>query len=122
MAAPISPAYAEFRSAFLGGDVRIGYEWQDAEEHAHFPQLAGVEMLEVLIGGIDMGQHMKNTSLSVIEAELREEQARAEFTSGNPQGQLVQPEEVADTVAWLCGPGASAITGQSIAVCGGELM
>jgi len=51
-----------------------------------------------------------------------EAQARAEFTAGNPQGQLVQPEEVADTVAWLCGPGASAITGQSIAVCGGELM
>jgi len=51
-----------------------------------------------------------------------EEQARAEFTAGNPQGRLVQAEEVADTVAWLCGPAASAITGQSIAVCGGEVM
>ena len=49
-------------------------------------------------------------------------QARAEFTAGNPQGRLVQAEEVADTVAWLCSPAASAITGQSIAVCGGELM
>ena len=51
-----------------------------------------------------------------------EAQARAEFTAGNPQGRLVQAEEVADTVVWLCGPAASAITGQSIAVCGGELM
>jgi len=51
-----------------------------------------------------------------------EEQARAEFTAGNPQGRLVQADEVADTVAWLCGPAASAITGQSIAVCGGEVM
>ena len=51
-----------------------------------------------------------------------EAQARAEFTQGNPQGRLVQAEEVADTVAWLCGSAASAITGQSIAVCGGELM
>lgn len=51
-----------------------------------------------------------------------EEQARAEFTAGNPQGRLVQTDEVADTVAWLCGPAASAITGQSIAVCGGEVM
>lgn len=51
-----------------------------------------------------------------------EEQARAEFTAGNPQGRLVQADEVADTVAWLCGPAASAITGQSIAVCGGEIM
>lgn len=51
-----------------------------------------------------------------------EEQARAEFTAGNPQGRLVQADEVADTVSWLCGPGASAINGQSIAVCGGELL
>ena len=51
-----------------------------------------------------------------------EEQARAEFTAGNPQGRLVQVDEVADAVAWLCGPAASAITGQSIAVSGGEVM
>lgn len=50
------------------------------------------------------------------------EAARAEFAAGNPQGRLVQPEEVAHTVRWLCGAGASAITGQTIAVCGGEVM
>lgn len=50
------------------------------------------------------------------------EEARAEFCAGNPQGRIVQPEEVADTVRWLCGPGASAIHGQAIAVCGGEVM
>lgn len=50
------------------------------------------------------------------------EQAMAEFVKGNPQGRLVQPQEVADAVLWLCGPGAGAITGQSIAVAGGEVM
>ncbi|MEO8120277.1 MAG: SDR family NAD(P)-dependent oxidoreductase [Rhodoferax sp.] len=50
------------------------------------------------------------------------EAARAEIAAGNPQGRIVQPEEVADTVRWLCGNAASAITGQSIAVCGGEVM
>ena len=49
-------------------------------------------------------------------------QALAEFVKSNPQGRLVQPQEVADTVLWLCGKGASAITGQSIAVAGGEVM
>jgi NAD(P)-dependent dehydrogenase (short-subunit alcohol dehydrogenase family) len=29
---------------------------------------------------------------------------------------------VADTVAWLCGPAAAAINGQSISVSGGEVM
>ncbi len=51
-----------------------------------------------------------------------EAQARAEFASGNPQGRIVQPGEVADTVRWLCGDGAASIHGQSIAVAGGEVM
>ena len=51
-----------------------------------------------------------------------EAEARAEFAKGNPQGRMVQPVEVADTVLWLCGAGASAITGQSISVTGGEVM
>jgi NAD(P)-dependent dehydrogenase (short-subunit alcohol dehydrogenase family) len=51
-----------------------------------------------------------------------EEEARAEFSSGNPQGRIVQPEEVADAVLWLCGQAAASVTGQSIAVSGGEVM
>ncbi len=51
-----------------------------------------------------------------------EAEARAEFAKGNPQGRIVQPAEVADTVLWLCGEGASSITGQSISVSGGEVM
>jgi len=49
------------------------------------------------------------------------EQAVAELSKHNPQGRLVTPKEVADTVLWLCGEGASAITGQAIAVAGGEI-
>jgi NAD(P)-dependent dehydrogenase (short-subunit alcohol dehydrogenase family) len=49
------------------------------------------------------------------------EQALAELAKHNPQGRLVRPAEVADTVLWLCGDGASAITGQAIAVAGGEI-
>jgi len=48
--------------------------------------------------------------------------ARKALARGNPQGRLVTPDEVADTVAWLAGAGASAITGQAIAVAGGEVM
>jgi NAD(P)-dependent dehydrogenase (short-subunit alcohol dehydrogenase family) len=49
------------------------------------------------------------------------EQAVAELSRHNPQGRLVSPKEVADTVLWLCGEEASAITGQAIAVAGGEV-
>ncbi len=48
-------------------------------------------------------------------------QAVTELARHNPQGRLVTPAEVADTVLWLCGEGAGAITGQAIAVAGGEV-
>ena len=51
-----------------------------------------------------------------------EADARAEFARGNPQGRIVQPQEVADAVQWLCSDAAGAITGQSISVSGGEVM
>lgn len=51
-----------------------------------------------------------------------EDQARAELAAMNPQGRLVTPQEVADAVAWLCLPSSGAITGQAIAVAGGEVM
>ncbi|MFD1252533.1 MULTISPECIES: SDR family NAD(P)-dependent oxidoreductase [Devosia] len=50
------------------------------------------------------------------------EDARAELAKANPQGRLVSPQEVADTVLWLAQPSASAITGQAIAVAGGEVL
>jgi 3-hydroxybutyrate dehydrogenase len=49
------------------------------------------------------------------------EQAVAELAKHNPQARLITPMEVADTVLWLCGEGASAVTGQAIAVAGGEI-
>ena len=51
-----------------------------------------------------------------------ESDALAELVAVNPQGRLVAPEEVAQTVAWLCGPNSASINGQSILVAGGELM
>ena len=48
-------------------------------------------------------------------------QAREALADRNPQKQLVQPEEIAQTVLWLCGPGSGAINGQAIAIDGGEL-
>jgi NAD(P)-dependent dehydrogenase (short-subunit alcohol dehydrogenase family) len=50
------------------------------------------------------------------------EEARAELAARNPQKRLIQPQEVANAVAWLCLPGSEAVTGQTIAVAGGELM
>lgn len=66
---------------------------------------------------------VQNSIKNIVEKTGRsEEEARAELTKGSPQGRLVQPGEVAHAVRLLCLPGAEAITGQAIAVAGGEPM
>jgi NAD(P)-dependent dehydrogenase (short-subunit alcohol dehydrogenase family) len=44
------------------------------------------------------------------------------FTRSNPQGRLIQPEEVAASVLWLCSDQARSVTGQAISINGGEVM
>jgi NAD(P)-dependent dehydrogenase (short-subunit alcohol dehydrogenase family) len=51
-----------------------------------------------------------------------EQEVRAGLVRSNPQGRLVTPEEVAAAVLFLCGPSSDAMTGQAIAVAGGEVM
>lgn len=51
-----------------------------------------------------------------------EADARAEIERFNPQRRLIEPAEVANAVVWLCLPESSSITGQAIAVAGGEVM
>lgn len=52
---------------------------------------------------------------------LDEAGALKALVKDNPQGRLIKPEEVADSVAWLCNAGALAINGQAISISGGEV-
>jgi len=49
-------------------------------------------------------------------------EARAGFAASNPQGRLVQPQEVANAVLWLARRESAAMNGQALAVCGGEIL
>ncbi len=48
------------------------------------------------------------------------DEARAELAAANPQGRLIQPEEVALQVLMLASPAAAGINGQALALDGGE--
>lgn len=48
------------------------------------------------------------------------EDVLAKLTAANPQGRLVRPREVACVAAWLASDEAASVTGQAIAVDGGE--
>jgi NAD(P)-dependent dehydrogenase (short-subunit alcohol dehydrogenase family) len=61
-------------------------------------------------------------SLANIAAKTGRSRAEAEVDLKrlNPQGRFILPQEVADTVLWLCTPAAQSINGQAISVSGGE--
>jgi NAD(P)-dependent dehydrogenase (short-subunit alcohol dehydrogenase family) len=56
----------------------------------------------------------------VATTKRSEAEARALLAARNPQGRFITPQEVADTVLWLCTEGAASITGQAISLSGGE--
>jgi 3-hydroxybutyrate dehydrogenase len=58
---------------------------------------------------------------NVVSATGRsDDDARRALAANNASGRFVTPEEVAETVAWLCLPSSRAINGQAIVIAGGE--
>ncbi|WP_417491635.1 SDR family NAD(P)-dependent oxidoreductase [Maricaulis sp.] len=49
------------------------------------------------------------------------EDALAELTKNNPQGRLIQSEEVAEAVSFLCSPLSGSVSGQAITISGGAI-
>jgi 3-hydroxybutyrate dehydrogenase len=64
----------------------------------------------------------KTATANIMRGGKSEAEARKILTDRNPQGRLIDPVEVADTVAWLASPAARSVTGQAIVVAGGEVM
>jgi NAD(P)-dependent dehydrogenase (short-subunit alcohol dehydrogenase family) len=81
----------------------------------------GVTVNAVCPGFTDTGLLAGSIDNIIRKTGRSHDQAAADLARHNPQGRLVTPAEVADTVLWLCGAGAGAITGQAIAVAGGEV-
>jgi 3-hydroxybutyrate dehydrogenase len=48
-------------------------------------------------------------------------EARAQIEKTSPQRRLIEPEEVAAMVLYLCSPEAKGVSGQAIPLCGGEV-
>jgi NAD(P)-dependent dehydrogenase (short-subunit alcohol dehydrogenase family) len=67
---------------------------------------------------------MTDATLANISARtgMSSEQARATLEQTNPQGRLIQPDEVAALCVYLASEGARGITGQAINVDGGAVM
>jgi NAD(P)-dependent dehydrogenase (short-subunit alcohol dehydrogenase family) len=82
----------------------------------------GITVNAVCPGYTDTEIIRKSIKEIVDKTGRSEEEAMLVFTSTNPQKRLIQVDEVADTVAWLCKDSSRSITGQAISVSGGEVM
>ena len=81
----------------------------------------GITVNAVCPGFTDTNMLARSVATIVAAGGRSREEARGLLASGNPAGRLVRPEEVAEAVAFLCRPDASAMTGQAIAVACGEV-
>ncbi len=82
----------------------------------------GITVNAICPGYVDTDMTAKTVETIVQKTGRSAGEARAELARSNPQGRLIQPDEIADAVLWLAGAGAASVTGQCIAIAGGEVM
>jgi NAD(P)-dependent dehydrogenase (short-subunit alcohol dehydrogenase family) len=109
--APYISAYAAAKHGVVGLTRALAMETagKGITVNAVCPSYTETDMARRAVDNI-----VERTGRSAAEAE-------AALVQKNPQGRLIRPDEVASTVLWLCAPGSEAITGQAIAIAGGEV-
>lgn len=95
------PAYAASKHGVIGltRTAALEYAQQNIRVNAVCPGAIETPMLERFMSGTPGGQD------AMVQME--------------PIGRIGQPDEIAAAVLWLCGLGASFVTGQALAVDGG---
>ena len=63
----------------------------------------------------------RNIEKIMARSNMGHDEALAALRDTNPFGRMIEPEEVAAAVLWLCGPGSGAITAQAIPISGGQV-
>jgi NAD(P)-dependent dehydrogenase (short-subunit alcohol dehydrogenase family) len=109
--APYISAYVTSKHAVIGltRSLALEYATRNITVNAVCPGYVDTDIVKSAVANI-----MSKTGRS-------ESEALAALVATNPQRRLIEPREVADTVMWLCRPGSQSVTGQSIALAGGEV-
>ena len=109
---PYISHYCASKHAVIGMTRALAAEWAKTQTtiNAICPGYVRTEMAE-------------NAIRTIIEKTgATREQAIAELAKSNPQGRLLEVEEVGEIAGWLCHPDSRGINGQAIALNGGHSM
>lgn len=109
---PYISHYCASKHAVIGMTRALAAEWAKTNTtvNAICPGYVRTEMAE-------------NAIRTIIEkTNATRDQAIAELAKSNPQGRLLEVEEVAEIASWICHPNSRSINGQAIALNGGQSM
>ena len=81
----------------------------------------GITVNAVCPGYTDTAMAQQAVDNLVAARGVTADEALKMLTRLNPRGALTRPEEVASAVVWLCSSAAAAVTGEAIAIAGGEV-
>ena len=84
--------------------------------------VVGVTVNAVCPGTAETDMVLAERASEVSLTGLSSEDVRASYLEAIPAARFCTPEDVGGTVAWLCGPTASYVTGQAICVNGGSIL
>jgi NAD(P)-dependent dehydrogenase (short-subunit alcohol dehydrogenase family) len=82
----------------------------------------GVTVNAVCPGYVDTGMTRESQARIVDRTGLSEAEALEAILATSPQRRLIEPDEVAGAVTWLCGESARGVNGQAIVIDGGGLL
>jgi NAD(P)-dependent dehydrogenase (short-subunit alcohol dehydrogenase family) len=82
---------------------------------------SGVTANALCPGYVETDIVAENVGKIMARSGMSEDEALAVMRDANPFGRLIAPEEVAAAALWLCGQGSGAVTGQTIAINGGQV-
>jgi ketoreductase len=118
-------------SSVLGRFGVPGYPAYCASKHAviGFTRALALELVNRQItvnalcpGWVDTAMSVQGMQIGANAMGITFEEFKEQAIGRVPIGRIIQPEEVADLVKFLASPQASAITGQTYNICGGQTM